>query len=294
MRPCAALNTQDCVVWKVALIHVPGDRASLPDSALLPSVTAQRQLSIALATIRFVTTSWGRSAARAAQPPNATRAPLGADKSQVSGAEDDERGTWGRVRPPSRPFAGARGGARVRAAAGIEATTAREWSGRGEGAASARGQTGLCLAMDLQHRRGGDPGTLGSVGATLPGRARVLRPACEHETLRTGVLVGARGFEPPTSSSRTMRATKLRHAPTEVLVEQSRWIVARVARSRRGRGAATAAAHRGAEAQPAAATRPAARPVPRRTTWAPSLAQKYQETGVLPYERPISRRRRRP
>ena len=29
-------------------------------------------------------------------------------------------------------------------------------------------------------------------------------------------MVGARGFEPPTSSSRTMRATKLRHAPTEV------------------------------------------------------------------------------
>ena len=28
-------------------------------------------------------------------------------------------------------------------------------------------------------------------------------------------LVGARGFEPPTSSSRTMRATRLRHAPTE-------------------------------------------------------------------------------
>ena len=28
-------------------------------------------------------------------------------------------------------------------------------------------------------------------------------------------MVGARGFEPPTSSSRTMRATKLRHAPTE-------------------------------------------------------------------------------
>jgi hypothetical protein len=30
------------------------------------------------------------------------------------------------------------------------------------------------------------------------------------------VMVGARGFEPPTSSSRTMRATRLRHAPTEV------------------------------------------------------------------------------
>ena len=28
------------------------------------------------------------------------------------------------------------------------------------------------------------------------------------------VLVGARGFEPPTSASRTLRATKLRHAPT--------------------------------------------------------------------------------
>ena len=28
-------------------------------------------------------------------------------------------------------------------------------------------------------------------------------------------MVGARGFEPPTSSSRTMRAAKLRHAPTE-------------------------------------------------------------------------------
>ncbi len=28
-------------------------------------------------------------------------------------------------------------------------------------------------------------------------------------------MVGAAGFEPTTSSSRTMRATKLRHAPTE-------------------------------------------------------------------------------
>jgi hypothetical protein len=129
--------------------------------------------------------------------------------------------------PPSRPFAGARGGARVRAAAGIEATTARASSGQRVGARSARGQTVTCLAMDLQHRRGGDPGTREYVGATLPSRAHVLRPAFEHETRRTGVLVGARGFEPPTSSSRTMRATKLRHAPTEVLVAQSHGIVAR-------------------------------------------------------------------
>ena len=34
-------------------------------------------------------------------------------------------------------------------------------------------------------------------------------------TQRVMGMVGARGFEPPTSSSRTMRATKLRHAPTE-------------------------------------------------------------------------------
>ena len=32
-------------------------------------------------------------------------------------------------------------------------------------------------------------------------------------------MVGARGFEPPTSSSRTMRAAKLRHAPTEMPAE---------------------------------------------------------------------------
>jgi hypothetical protein len=48
-------------------------------------------------------------------------------------------------------------------------------------------------------------------------------------------LVGARGFEPPTSSSRTMRAAKLRHAPTEVLSDQSRAIVARVGQARHRR-----------------------------------------------------------
>ncbi len=39
-------------------------------------------------------------------------------------------------------------------------------------------------------------------------------------------LVGARGFEPPTSSSRTMRATKLRHAPTEMPVVQGSRMIA--------------------------------------------------------------------
>ena len=38
-------------------------------------------------------------------------------------------------------------------------------------------------------------------------------------------MVGARGFEPPTSSSRTMRATKLRHAPTENARLQSRRMI---------------------------------------------------------------------
>ena len=31
-----------------------------------------------------------------------------------------------------------------------------------------------------------------------------------------GKVVGARGFEPPTLRSRTVRATKLRHAPSKV------------------------------------------------------------------------------
>ena len=39
-------------------------------------------------------------------------------------------------------------------------------------------------------------------------------------------MVGARGFEPPTSSSRTMRATKLRHAPTESPVVQGLRMIA--------------------------------------------------------------------
>jgi hypothetical protein len=49
-------------------------------------------------------------------------------------------------------------------------------------------------------------------------------------------MVGARGFEPPTSSSRTMRATKLRHAPTEVLVTQSLRMIARDHPGRQPRG----------------------------------------------------------
>ena len=42
--------------------------------------------------------------------------------------------------------------------------------------------------------------------------------AVRQERLRTQrvmELVGARGFEPPTSASRTLRSTKLSHAPTE-------------------------------------------------------------------------------
>ena len=35
-------------------------------------------------------------------------------------------------------------------------------------------------------------------------------------------LVGARGFEPPTSSSRTTRATKLRYAPTDPALREGK------------------------------------------------------------------------
>ena len=45
------------------------------------------------------------------------------------------------------------------------------------------------------------------------------------------ILVGARGFEPPTSSSRTMRATKLRHAPTEGARLQGLRMIAQTGRS---------------------------------------------------------------
>ena len=65
-------------------------------------------------------------------------------------------------------------------------------------------------------------------------RAEVGTGGAATAASRTG-MVGARGFEPPTSSSRTMRATKLRHAPTEVLVEQSPGIVARPDPDRCGR-----------------------------------------------------------
>ncbi len=182
-----------------------------------------------------------------------------ADKSQVSAAEDDAPALDGGSARRRGRSQGARGGAHVPAAAGIEATPARERSGRKQGAAPARGQPVPYLTIDLQHQWGGDPETLGVVGATLPDCAQAFRPACEHETLRTGVLVGARGFEPPTSSSRTMRATKLRHAPTAVLVEQSPGIVARPGGSRHG-GAVCAApgARRRGERRGARRSRPCA------------------------------------
>jgi hypothetical protein len=48
-----------------------------------------------------------------------------------------------------------------------------------------------------------------------PTPAAVRRGLAEAFRADELVMVGARGFEPPTSSSRTMRAAKLRHAPTE-------------------------------------------------------------------------------
>jgi hypothetical protein len=61
---------------------------------------------------------------------------------------------------------------------------------------------------------------------------------CECE----GKLVGATGFEPATSSSRTKRATKLRHAPTRVPVDarsmppETEWLKRRPGPRPPGRG----------------------------------------------------------
>ena len=53
------------------------------------------------------------------------------------------------------------------------------------------------------------------VHLTEKARAHALAAAVPEQFTASVVMVGARGFEPPTSSSRTMRAAKLRHAPTE-------------------------------------------------------------------------------
>ena len=50
---------------------------------------------------------------------------------------------------------------------------------------------------------------------TLWSEARCSNPLSYGRMFTISVLVGARGFEPPTSSSRTTRATKLRYAPTD-------------------------------------------------------------------------------
>src|SRR5881628_2915828 len=48
----------------------------------------------------------------------------------------------------------------------------------------------------------------------------VRRPSSDRVTGRRtgGEMVGARGFEPPTSRSRTVRATRLRYAPNDRLI----------------------------------------------------------------------------
>ena len=47
------------------------------------------------------------------------------------------------------------------------------------------------------------------------GRMSPISLLAQTVSLPARLLVGARGFEPPTSSSRTTRATKLRYAPTD-------------------------------------------------------------------------------
>src|SRR5258708_1676050 len=50
-------------------------------------------------------------------------------------------------------------------------------------------------------------------------RTRPRRPAVADRRVTT--MVGARGFEPPTSRSRTVRATRLRYAPNDALLYTS-------------------------------------------------------------------------
>jgi hypothetical protein len=135
----------------------------------------------------------------------------------------------------------------------------------------------------------------GAVGARFgPAVGARLHAAAE---VREG-MVGARGFEPPTSSSRTMRATKLRHAPTEVLVHQSVGIVLRAIPGRQRTAAhrdRAALRHpRGAGGRPRGG-RPRSPPeqelerpsVRDRTTEASSVAQKYHAARGTRYQRPI-------
>ena len=54
-------------------------------------------------------------------------------------------------------------------------------------------------------------------------KASEVAPAKDSLTLCTGILevVGATGFEPATSASRTQRSTKLSHAPSYLLTNKS-------------------------------------------------------------------------
>ena len=58
------------------------------------------------------------------------------------------------------------------------------------------------------------PPSTNPVQATIPTLEQVLeQQRILHAEFNVGLMVGARGFEPPTSRSRTVRATKLRYAP---------------------------------------------------------------------------------
>ncbi len=182
---------------------------------------------------------------------------------RVAGRRPDRRGRRGHAgagaRPPGarphRPGAGRRPGAlparpgpaRPRGDDGRARRTgsrgprppagARALRRRGRGLpAGPAAPVGRSAGLEARARRvavraGGGPGA--ADGCTWSRRRpRSPRASWRRSRAHLLVMVGARGFEPPTSSSRTMRATKLRHAPTEVLVVQSPGIVARAGQDR--------------------------------------------------------------
>ena len=86
----------------------------------------------------------------------------------------------------------------------LRSTIQLEWSGRRDCLRPSQVGSRCSLILDRRYKR---------LPAFKP-TPWVLHPAAKKASRWGGFLVGAAGFEPTASSSRTRRATRLRHAPT--------------------------------------------------------------------------------